>query len=349
MAVDYFPPNAHVPIALPGGYVEPSWYRFITSFFKGAGNGVPLGTAAGKAASNTADANLASVNTPVTVNHVAQFADTAGTIKDGGVLGTAASKAASDNTKSNLASVSGTITANHVAQFADTAGTVQDGGVLGTAAAKAASDNTKANLASVSGATTASHFATFADTAGTVQDYGATIAIAQGGTGQTTARAALQALSGGFILGKSGNAVSAGNDVTEDTLATITVPANAMGANGVIKFEFTITVNNNANAKTVRMRFSGASGTIISSTGGNLPNTTGAVVTGYMANQNATNSQAASLIDVFSTGAVSPGIANPAAIDTTAQTTIVITGQKGVNTDTITLNNFLFVLWSDGT
>lgn len=65
----------------------------------------------------------------VTTNHIAQFSDANGTLKDGGVLGTAAAKAASDNTKTTLASVSATVVSGNLAKFADTAGTVADQGV----------------------------------------------------------------------------------------------------------------------------------------------------------------------------------------------------------------------------
>lgn len=90
------------------------------------------GTAATKDASDATKSTVASVSGSITVNHVAQFADTAGTIKDGGVLGTAAAKAASNNSLGTVASVynAGGITANNIAIFRDTSGTVEDSGVL---------------------------------------------------------------------------------------------------------------------------------------------------------------------------------------------------------------------------
>jgi hypothetical protein len=76
----------------------------------------------------------------VTINHVAQFADVNGTLKDGGVLGTAAAKAASDNTKATVASVSGATVLGNLLKAGDTAGTVADAGFAlhaGTTAAYA--------------------------------------------------------------------------------------------------------------------------------------------------------------------------------------------------------------------
>lgn len=84
---------------------------------------------AGYSPSNAAKTVVIMANGAVTTNHIAQFADTAGTLKDGGVLGTAAAKAASDNTKATLASVTAATTSGHLAQFNDTAGTIGDSGV----------------------------------------------------------------------------------------------------------------------------------------------------------------------------------------------------------------------------
>lgn len=114
-----------------------------------------LGTAAIKAASGSGG-TVASVTGSITSGHVATFADTSGTIQDGGAtsqfllaannlsdlanastartnlgLGTAAVKAAS-GAGGTVASVTGSFTAGHVATFADTSGTIQDGGAPGS-------------------------------------------------------------------------------------------------------------------------------------------------------------------------------------------------------------------------
>src|ERR1017187_699933 len=57
--------------------------------------------------SNAAKTVVAMINAAPTTNHVAQFADAFGTLKDGGVLGTAAAKAASNAGLSTLASTAG--------------------------------------------------------------------------------------------------------------------------------------------------------------------------------------------------------------------------------------------------
>jgi len=93
---------------------------------------------AGFLPSDATKTNVVMASGAITLNHVAQFADTAGTIKDGGVLGTASAKAASDNTKASLASVSGATVLGNLAKFADTAGTVIDQGVAFKSVAQAA-------------------------------------------------------------------------------------------------------------------------------------------------------------------------------------------------------------------
>jgi len=96
-----------------------------------------LGTAALQNSSlGTPGGTVASVSGAVTAGHLVVFADTAGTIQDGGAApsyGTAANKAASDNTKSTVSSVSSAAT-NHIAKFTDNNGTEGDGGVLGALA-----------------------------------------------------------------------------------------------------------------------------------------------------------------------------------------------------------------------
>lgn len=83
---------------------------------------------AGYLPSDNTKTNVVMSSGAITLNHVAQFADTAGTVKDGGVLGTAAAKAASDNTKATLASVSAAPVSGNVTKFSDTSGTVADAG-----------------------------------------------------------------------------------------------------------------------------------------------------------------------------------------------------------------------------
>lgn len=140
-----------------------------------------------------------------------------------------------------------------------------------------------------------------------------------------------------YPIAQSGAAVSGAADTNENILGTITIPANALGANGILRYWAQFTVNNNANAKTVRARFNGIGGTIFysASMASAVSNYTGMF---YIANRNATNSQ----VGLASNGLT---LANgnaviTSAVDTTVATTLVLTVQKGVAGDTMTLEAY---------
>lgn len=144
------------------------------------------------------------------------------------------------------------------------------------------------------------------------------------------------------VLCKSAVAVSAPVDTTEDTLATCTVPANAMGANGVLRIRTRWSATNNVNNKIIRTRFSTVAGT-----------TFGLITTanwGYqqlevtISNRNATNSQEGAQISFVNSALLASSTTTTSAVDTTAATTIVITGQKATAGDTLTLESYLVEL-----
>ena len=142
-------------------------------------------------------------------------------------------------------------------------------------------------------------------------------------------------------LAQSFVAVSAGADTTEDTLTTIIVPANQIGANGKLRITCHWLVSPNANAKTGRVRFSGAGGQdTLSGSGQGFANFSSIKTITEIANQNATNSQFINTELFAINAATGPLRPAPTAVDTTVQTTIVITGQKTVAGDTFTLNGY---------
>jgi hypothetical protein len=154
------------------------------------------------------------------------------------------------------------------------------------------------------------------------------------------------AVSGVSLIAKSGTAVSAPADTNEDTLATITVPANAMGANGALRIKADFTVTSSGNTKTMRIRFSGASGT-------QYVNDARTAITGVfydivIYNAGATNSQKSTTGFGATSGASIIIAPTTSSVDTTAATTVVITGQKGSSGETLTLNWFSVELLSNG-
>lgn len=128
-------------------------------------------------------------------------------------------------------------------------------------------------------------------------------------------------------------------NTTENTLITLSVPANIMTANGILSLYSVWSVNNNANVKTPRIRFSGASGTIFAG-----PAAASLLTIAFATNiwnRNATNSQVGFAPTNTAGAGTSTATTNiTAAVDTTAATTVVITAQNANSGDTITLEAY---------
>ena len=120
------------------------------------------------------------------------------------------------------------------------------------------------------------------------------------------------------------------------TLATITIPAPLLGPNGKLKIYPLWSTTNNANVKTLRAVFSGSACTTMTSQ--NVSNNSGLVI---IRNTNSESAQKTSSGLVAGIGSSFGSIASTT-IDTTAATTLVISGQLAVDTDTLTLED-LFV------
>jgi hypothetical protein len=170
-----------------------------------------------------------------------------------------------------------------------------------------------------------------------------TSAITKGGLARTTDGALyVEFASGGLVvLAQSGAAVSGAADTNENVLASITVPANALGANGSLRIWSLWTVTNSANNKVIRVRYSGASGTQY------LAQTLTTVASfqhmALITNRNATNSQ----VGGFSNSqpfATSSSAVVTSSVDTTADTTIILSGTKASAGETITLERYLVEL-----
>jgi len=143
-----------------------------------------------------------------------------------------------------------------------------------------------------------------------------------------------------IILGHSGAAVSAAADLTENTLATITVPAGWMGVNGVLRIVTHWVLTSSANSKTVRIRYSGAAGTVISSFAATTQPRLR--VEGFVFNTSATVQTTAGTTWAAAGNAVDASTSP--AVDTTVTTTIVLTAQKASAGETATLSNYIVEL-----
>jgi len=130
--------------------------------------------------------------------------------------------------------------------------------------------------------------------------------------------------------------VSSTGSTSVVTLATITIPAGLMGANGKLKIYPLWSTTNNANAKTLRLNIGGALCSTMTSQ--SVSNNSGLLI---IRNTNSESVQKCSSGLVAGIGASFGSIASTT-IDTTAATTITITGQLAVGTDTMTLED-LFI------
>lgn len=136
------------------------------------------------------------------------------------------------------------------------------------------------------------------------------------------------------VLAASGAAVTGAADTNENILASITVPP--MAPNGQLRIMTLFGVNNNANVKTARVRFSGIGGTIFGSLA--LANQVQGSLHTRIANRGSRSSQ------VGGDAAVSFGVSTnalvTASVDTSVATTLVITGQKATGGDTFRLDSY---------
>jgi hypothetical protein len=148
---------------------------------------------------------------------------------------------------------------------------------------------------------------------------------------------------GAQVLAKSAVAASCPADTTEDILATIPIPAGAMGANGFIRVSTRWSMTNNANVKTLFVRFSGAAGTAYLNTA--ISSVGEAFYLVDIANRNSASSQVGGTFGVAGASAVKgSATAVTSAENTALATSIVISGQKATAGDTLTLESYLVEL-----
>ena len=116
------------------------------------------------------------------------------------------------------------------------------------------------------------------------------------------------------------------------TLATITIPAGLIGANGKVKFYPLWSNTNNANAKTLRVVLNGAT-TVYTGTSQNSVHNSGLLI---LRNFNSESVQRMSSGMVAGFGSTTGSIA-ASTIDTTVPVTVTVTGQLANSADTMTL------------
>lgn len=139
------------------------------------------------------------------------------------------------------------------------------------------------------------------------------------------------------VLAKSGASAAHTGDTTETTLATINIPANSIGANGVLRITSFWSCTNNGNTKTARHKL-GAT-TIASAAVTTIANI---LVESKTIAANATNAQNTLAFFPRGTDMLLSGAFATSAIDMTSAQTLTITGQCVTSgTDTITLLGYV--------
>jgi hypothetical protein len=169
---------------------------------------------------------------------------------------------------------------------------------------------------------------------------GSTTLRAEAGLGVPFANPWSHSGQGVYTLGEYGAPNTAPADTNEDTLATVNVPANAMGANGCLIIQTVWSYTNGANLKTMRVRFL--------STTFNAPYfavgaTTFASTAASMeiCNRNATNSQISRVLNATGPGN-STSLPFTGSVDTTDTSLleVLITGTKASAGDVLTLESY---------
>jgi hypothetical protein len=141
-----------------------------------------------------------------------------------------------------------------------------------------------------------------------------------------------------IVLGASAVATSHTGDTNPSTLATIAVPANAMGANGMLRITAQWSFTNNANAKVTSISLGGTafgSQSIASSASARSQT--------QIANRGASNSQVGPTPAQANFGGAA-GAVTTAAIDTTQAQSITIGATLANAADTATLESYLVEL-----
>lgn len=145
-----------------------------------------------------------------------------------------------------------------------------------------------------------------------------------------------------FVLAQSAVAAALTGSTAETVLATISLPAGAMGANGVLRVTSLWSYTNSANVKTLRGRLGGLAGTQFLSQAATT--TVSARLQFQVQNRNAANSQVGGALNA--SFGVSGQVAITSAINTAVAQDIVLTGQLASAGETITLEAYLVELSS---
>jgi len=135
------------------------------------------------------------------------------------------------------------------------------------------------------------------------------------------------------VLGQSGTAATAPSNTTENILATVTVPANAMSSNGSLRVTHLWTLNNSVGNKTCLVKLGSTFfyGRVVAST-------TITIYDQVLISNRTTGTQVSNQSN--GTFAISTAAVVTGSIDTTASQSLTLTGTKATAGDVITLESY---------
>jgi Protein of unknown function (DUF2793) len=144
------------------------------------------------------------------------------------------------------------------------------------------------------------------------------------------------------VLARSG--VSAGHtgSTSEATLATIAIPAGAMGPNGLLRVTTVWSFTNSANTKTLRVRLGGSGGTVYQAPALTTGDST--MIQRVIQNRNSASSQVGPSSTINNSFGAQGGAVTTSTVDTASAQDLVITGQLALGTETLRLESYLVEL-----
>jgi len=148
-------------------------------------------------------------------------------------------------------------------------------------------------------------------------------------------------MNGSILLAQTGVRVDLTGTTTTTTLASVTVPGGLMSANGILEVHSFWSYPNNANNKTIYVKYSGTGGTSFL---GRTETTTviNQSIT-LIRNTNSTSAQIGSNGGLAGGVGVGTGATITNTVNTASDSTISIMGALGVSTDTISLYGYRII------